>query len=81
MAIPRYVIDAPGGGGKVTVTPQEFVLEINAKEVILKNYEDQVYRYPQVRSESVERRDLNGCDDPAPDPTASGRLIPLGRLP
>ncbi len=81
MAIPRYVIDAPGGGGKVTVTPQEFVLEINAKEVILKNYEDQVYRYPQVRSESVERRDLDGCDDPAPDPTATDRLISLGRLP
>ncbi|MFZ5875956.1 MAG: KamA family radical SAM protein [Nitrospirota bacterium] len=82
MAIPRYVIDAPGGGGKVTVMPQDFVLELNSREVILKNYEDQVYRYPQVRTESVERRDLDACgDDPASDPAAAGRLIPLRRSP
>ncbi len=72
MAIPRYVIDAPGGGGKITVVPPEFVLEINAREVILKNYEDQVYRYPQV--EAVQDADVAPADDPA-------RLTPLQRLP
>jgi lysine 2,3-aminomutase len=61
MAIPRYVIDAPGGGGKVTVTPPEFVLDINSREVILKNYEDQVYRYPQVQPTSSESGDLDPC--------------------
>jgi lysine 2,3-aminomutase len=82
MAIPRYVIDAPGGGGKVTVMPQDFVLEINPREVILKNYEDQVYRYPQVRTESVESRDADACaEEPASDPTPTGRLIPLRRVP
>jgi lysine 2,3-aminomutase len=64
------VIDAPGGGGKITVVPPEFVLEINAREVILKNYEDQVYRYQQV--EAVP--DAVPADDPA-------RLTPLQRLP
>jgi lysine 2,3-aminomutase len=59
MAIPRYVIDAPGGGGKVTVTPPEFVLDINSREVILKNYEDQVYRYPQVQTNGTA--ELDAC--------------------
>jgi len=61
MAIPRYVIDAPGGGGKVTVTPPEFVLDINSREVILKNYEDQVYRYPQVQPTSSGPGELDAC--------------------
>jgi lysine 2,3-aminomutase len=82
MAIPRYVIDAPGGGGKVTVMPQEFVLGINSKEVILKNYEDQVYRYPQVRPDSTQRRDVDSCgDDRAPDQTVTGRPVPIHRSP
>jgi lysine 2,3-aminomutase len=62
MAIPRYVIDAPGGGGKVTVTPPEFVLDINSREVILKNYEDQVYRYPQVQTNGTGELDACGHD-------------------
>jgi lysine 2,3-aminomutase len=61
MAIPRYVIDAPGGGGKVTVTPPEFVLDINSSEVILKNYEDQVYRYPQVQPATQVAEELDSC--------------------
>jgi lysine 2,3-aminomutase len=82
MAIPRYVIDAPGGGGKVTVTPQEFVLGIDEQEVILKNYEDQVYRYPQVRPDSSPRREAASCgDDHAPNPTVAGRPIPIRRAP
>lgn len=77
MAIPRYVIDAPGGGGKVTVTPPEFVLDINAREVILKNYEDQVYRYPQVQPNGSGELDACGhgrnaeCGD-RPISTGSG---------
>lgn len=61
MAIPRYVIDAPGGGGKITVTPPEFVLDINSNEVVLKNYEDQVYRYPQVKPGSDGPGALDAC--------------------
>jgi len=48
MAVPHYVIDAPGGGGKIAVLPPDYVLAFNDKEVILKNYEGQVYRYPQA---------------------------------
>jgi len=48
MAVPKYVIDAPHGGGKVPINPPDFVLGINEKEVVVKNYENQVYSYPQV---------------------------------
>ena len=44
-AIPQFVIDAPGGGGKIPVNP-EYVQEITEDEIILKNYEGKEYRYP-----------------------------------
>jgi len=44
-AVPQYVIDAPGGGGKVPINP-EYVQKITNDEVILKNYEGKIYRYP-----------------------------------
>jgi len=58
MAVPKYVIDAPNGGGKVPINPPDFVLGINEKEVVIKNYENQVYSYPQViiKSEAIQIR-------------------------
>jgi lysine 2,3-aminomutase len=44
-AIPTYVIDAPGGGGKIPLLPEYYMGEENG-EVILKNYENKVFRYP-----------------------------------
>ncbi len=46
MGVPYFVIDAPGGGGKVRLLPN-MVLEHNEKEVVIKNYEGKVFRYPQ----------------------------------
>ena len=44
-AIPQFVIDAPGGGGKVPINP-EYVESINDKEIVLRNFHGRVYRYP-----------------------------------
>ena len=44
-AVPQYVIDAPGGGGKVPINP-DYVEEITEDEVIFRNYEGHVFRYP-----------------------------------
>jgi len=41
----RYAIDAPGGGGKVPVNP-EYVESINDDEVVFRNYEGKLFRYP-----------------------------------
>jgi lysine 2,3-aminomutase len=46
-AVPQYVIDAPGGGGKVPVTP-EYVLSRNSDRVVIRNYEGKVFEYPEA---------------------------------
>lgn len=53
MAIPRFVIDLPGGGGKIPLLPSDFVVEINDREVIARNYDDKVYSYPQPEADKV----------------------------
>jgi len=52
LAVPHFVIDAPGGGGKVPLLP-EYVEEINEDEVIFRNYEGQRFVYKQPRQVSV----------------------------
>ena len=44
-AVPQYVIDAPGGGGKVPINP-DYVEKITDTAVIFRNYEGQQFRYP-----------------------------------
>jgi lysine 2,3-aminomutase len=47
LAVPHFVIDAPGGGGKIPLLP-EYVLKIKNDEVVLRNYRGRIYRYRQV---------------------------------
>jgi lysine 2,3-aminomutase len=44
-AVPMFVIDAPGGGGKVPLLP-EAIIGREGEDVLIRNYEGQVYRYP-----------------------------------
>jgi len=44
-AVPQYVIDAPGGGGKVPVNP-DYVEKITDDEVIFRNFEGKRFHYP-----------------------------------
>jgi len=46
MAVPTYVIDAPGGGGKIPISPQYMVSQAENK-VILRNYEGNIYAYTE----------------------------------
>ena len=55
MGVPYFVIDAPGGGGKVRLLPNT-VIEHNEKEVIIKNYEGKVFRYPQPVRKSATKK-------------------------
>jgi lysine 2,3-aminomutase len=43
-AVPMYMIDAPGGGGKVPVTP-EYIVGRKGDEVLLQNYKGKTFRY------------------------------------
>src|SRR6266571_396331 len=46
LAVPHFVIDAPGGGGKIPLLP-EYVVKLTDKEVVLRNYAGKLYRYKQ----------------------------------
>ncbi len=46
-ALPRFVIDAPGGGGKVPINP-EYVVEMDEEKVVMRNYKGEVYEYRQA---------------------------------
>lgn len=45
-AVPKFVIDAPNGGGKVPINP-EYVISMDDKEVVMRNYRGDIYKYPQ----------------------------------
>jgi lysine 2,3-aminomutase len=53
LAVPYYVIDAPGGGGKIPLLPQ-YVLGRNGKDIILRNFKYEIYTYPDVEEEQPE---------------------------
>ena len=44
-AIPTYVIDAPGGGGKIPLLP-DYVEGRDGDDLLLRNYLGNTYRYP-----------------------------------
>ncbi|MCH8473697.1 MAG: KamA family radical SAM protein [Opitutales bacterium] len=44
-AIPQFVVDAPGGGGKVPLNP-EYVKKITDEELVVRNFAGKEYRYP-----------------------------------
>ena len=54
LAIPYYVIDAPGGGGKIPLLPQ-YVLGRNGKDIILRNFKYEIYTYPDVEDPTIEQ--------------------------
>lgn len=45
-AIPQYVIDGPGGGGKIPLNPQ-YEVERDERHVKLRNYEGDTFEYPE----------------------------------
>ena len=45
-AIPQFVIDAPGGGGKVPLNP-DYVLVRDEQRVVIRNYEGKTFEYPE----------------------------------
>ncbi len=50
LAVPQYVIDAPGGGGKVPITGIEQIRR-EGDDVLFINYEGKEYRYPDPKNE------------------------------
>lgn len=51
-AVPTFVIDAPGGGGKIPLQPN-YYLGRDGDHVVLRNYEGNLYRYPDPLLQSA----------------------------
>lgn len=49
-AVPQFVIDAPGGGGKVPLNP-DYMLMKDEQRVLIRNYEGKVFEYPEPAPE------------------------------
>ena len=62
-AVPTYVIDGPGGGGKIPLLP-EYLVGREGNDLLLRNYQGWVCRYPDtsevpVASEAFASRPAN----------------------
>jgi len=54
-AIPQFVIDAPGGGGKVPLNPG-YVLYHDSEKVVIRNFEGRIFEYPEPGAARVVTR-------------------------
>src|SRR5438874_6136298 len=71
MGVPHFVIDAPGGGGKIPLLPSDYLVSLTPEQATLTNYEGKTYTYPQPPQPdgNGKRRELpmvaapsTGCD-------------------
>lgn len=46
LAVPEFVVDMPGGGGKVPLAPQ-YLISQSDKKIVVRNYEGYICTYPQ----------------------------------
>ena len=70
LAIPAFVIDSPGGGGKVPLLP-EYLEQINDDEVIFRNYQGKRQVYKQPRAVPAAPAEL--------EPAAEVGVVPISR--
>ncbi len=50
MAVPHFMIDAPGGGGKIPILPK-YILHKDDKKIIMRNYKHNIYSYNNLKDE------------------------------
>ena len=63
FCVPTYVIDAPGGGGKIPVMPN-YLISWSTNKVVLRNYEGLIttYKEPDSYEPIFCDRDCENCD-------------------
>jgi len=48
FAVPTFILDGPGGGGKIPISPQ-YLISMSDKKVVVRNYEGGMFSYPQPK--------------------------------
>ncbi len=63
FSVPTYVIDAPGGGGKIPLTPN-YLISLSTNKVVLRNYEGVITTYAEPDSYKAKfcDRQCGTCD-------------------
>jgi lysine 2,3-aminomutase len=61
LAVPTFVVDAPGGGGKIPVNPQ-YLISQSTDRVVLRNFQGELFVY-QEPSHHVSRCTCRDCRD------------------
>jgi len=46
-AVPNFVVDGPGGGGKIPLLP-DYIVGREGNDILLTNYSGKIFRYPDV---------------------------------
>lgn len=54
FAVPTYVVDAPGGGGKIPLNPQ-YILTMGEGTVVVRNYEGVIATYHEPKYDPSEK--------------------------
>ena len=70
LAVPQFVIDSPGGGGKVPLLP-EYLESMNDEEVVFRNYEGKRFVYKQPHTVPAAPAEL--------EPAAEVGVVPISR--
>jgi lysine 2,3-aminomutase len=75
LAIPYFVIDAPGGGGKIPLVP-DYVESLGDDEVVLRNFRGNRYvcKQPKAGAAPVRRTDPEYLFSTAPEGDRARRL-------
>lgn len=63
-AVPTFVVDAPGGGGKIPLAPNYLISKIRGK-TILRNYESKIFEYHDPIEVGVKRKRKQDINYPA----------------
>jgi hypothetical protein len=72
--VPTYVIDAPGGGGKIPVMPN-YLISYSDHKVVLRNYEGYITTYEEpLEYKPHDKAACQYCQHPRTEPGQSGVL-------
>jgi lysine 2,3-aminomutase len=66
-AVPQFVVDGPGDGGKVPLNP-DYVLAKNSEGLIIQNYRGDIYEYPELVQEKPEIEVVKNSSPPKKKP-------------
>jgi lysine 2,3-aminomutase len=61
FAVPTFVVDAPGGGGKIPVNPQ-YLISQSPEKVILRNFEGVICTYTEPKDITKQCNNCGVCD-------------------